>query len=606
MGKILFTNSDKWKSYLGNLFKNQGFPITYEDRNAIIFRKKYVENINVLTQGNNFVACVGTWEYNGLVGKEGMKLIFNDSILNNFSIKDIRKYLNGTFAVAIKKDNIIKIFVDETHTYALYYYCENNKYLITNTYYHIAKMVRDEFDERKFKMVLATRGISSNSTIFKNIFRLMEYSYIEINLSKNNISVCDCEINNYKYRFDNTDTMINMLQNVIEESAIRINRNSKLKNLFVTGGVDSRLKLSLDLYLGADVQLAYWGGKNDISNGTYNDKIINRKLAYLFGLKTKYYEFTEQVSESIEQLSIKECDKYGEYALIYAHNMQWLRLPEIIHNSYEDVDEIELGYDPDILREIGNIEASYKKGYSLEDLIKIAFLRSGVFGNYFEIDNDLIDIIHKDILSGYRDNNLEISQVEDAVNIFNYCKLDMGSTLINFFNEYFFCCNLMYTKPIWDFAKQIPASIKNNSHLSLLLIKKWKSEALDVPIFSHNHFVNYDQKSGRLKKTIIHTFFSWLKSNFGNSIIYDYIYLNHLEKYFFPESKSNDDIFQFCRRFIEEADLLDKLNIHKRAEIIKRKGFDLPSLAYVAAYIKLYILFSDFMNAHVDYKYLLK
>ena len=42
----------------------------------------------------------------------------------------------GSYALAYIQDNKLRIFVDECHTYALYYYIGREGVVVTNTYFH--------------------------------------------------------------------------------------------------------------------------------------------------------------------------------------------------------------------------------------------------------------------------------------------------------------------------------------------------------------------------------------------------------------------------------------------------------------------------------------
>ena len=85
----------------------------------------------------------------------------------------------GSYALAYIQDNKLRIFVDECHTYALYYYIGREGVVVTNTYYHVEKVSKQEFDETVFATMLASVGLCSNRTPFKNIYRLLENEYIE-------------------------------------------------------------------------------------------------------------------------------------------------------------------------------------------------------------------------------------------------------------------------------------------------------------------------------------------------------------------------------------------------------------------------------------------
>lgn len=586
MGRLLVCNDKIWGSELRDTFTFTGLVSNYSDREIVVYRKRYVENDNFFCDGDRLVACVGTWSYKSQVGQKALKILFEDVFKNKYDIPAIRKEMVGTYCIAIKDASYVKLFVDETHTYAMYYYCNpEGKFIVTNTYYHIERCVKEELDTEVFKVVAAKRGLSSNRTIYKKIYRVWENEYIEINLKENKVCVKKCNLNTKKYRFESIEHSIKVLSETIEECGKSIFSNASEKLLFATGGADSRLKLALDQYLNKTVNLAYWGGDNVITNGTIEDRKVNCKLAEVNGLHTIFFDVSEDFSDSIKDITIGECDKYGEYVTIYAHNKKWLHLFDEIHALYPNISEIELGYDPDVLREVGTIDATYKNPYSIRDLVSSSFLRSGLFKRLFD-DEKVKDLIIKDIHSQIEDVDIDNLTIEEAINIFNYSRLDMGCIISNLCNEYYYSCNLLYCKPILDIIVSIPYEYKIDSKLAVKLINRWNPNLLNIPIFSQNHYMSYDRTLQCIKKTKRHAILSWLKPKVMDSLIYDLIYVNWLQSKIFPESNGNNELFDVCIGYLEKSELLKKKNIYLKGNI-SCKGFDLAALAWFVAFLKL-------------------
>lgn len=76
-----------------------------------------------------------------------MNVIYQDLKSEDKGVDYVRKHLIGSYALAYIQDNKLRIFVDECHTYALYYYIGREGVVVTNTYYHVEKVSKQEFDE---------------------------------------------------------------------------------------------------------------------------------------------------------------------------------------------------------------------------------------------------------------------------------------------------------------------------------------------------------------------------------------------------------------------------------------------------------------------------
>ena len=175
-----------------------------------VYKKRKVNNENFWKYNDNYVASAGTLIYKGEMGRKALELIYNDS--KKKDIKELRKNFWGTYTCVIKRNDIIKIFVDETETYALYYHNDDTqKYLVTNTYYHIAKCIKTKLIFEALLEKGIRGGIYGNVTPYKNVFRLKANEYIEINLNYNKFRICETELNDYRKEFKNKEEAIEIL-----------------------------------------------------------------------------------------------------------------------------------------------------------------------------------------------------------------------------------------------------------------------------------------------------------------------------------------------------------------------------------------------------------
>ncbi len=581
MGKLLVTNNREWGELLRKLFKKYQFEESMHMENITSYKKMYVDHCNSYRNGEDAVIGAGTWVYRGMTGSEALKNLYNDGIKCNMDIPELRRELLGTYAVVLKVKDRTVIFVDETHTYALYYYNKDGEYLITNTYYHIQKCVKQELDKDIFKLVLAVQGLSENRTPYKNIFRLKEDEYLEI-LSDGKMVCKKCRVNTRRYHFTELEEVVDTLGKELENCAGKLSQLSSRKLLYLTGGADSRLILALDRFLKNDVCLGYWNGSDCITNGTESDIETNRKVAEMLALSSRIFDVSEGFEESLNTLDSEECDKYGEYVTVYGHNTKWLSMADQLAGK---VDEIELGHGADLLKELSTIESSYQDPYSVRKLIQSTFLRSGLFHRVI-VENHISEIILEDIQQSLKNRDINRLSKEEAEYIFNYAKIDMGCMLSNYFNAYYYSYPLMYCRQIWDIINQIPHHFKEGSRLRCLLIEKWDPDLLKIPVFSHNHYMTYDKKQKILKRTKTHAFLSWLKPYVMDTLLYDKIYLKYIEKIIFPENLKSDEMFTFFMNYIKNSSQLKKMEIELRPDI-KRKGFDLSMISDFAVRLRV-------------------
>ena len=152
MGKLLITNTSEWDNQLRECYRNAGFRENAHLKRGNIritaYRKLKIDNENVFICGDDFVTSSGTLFYKEKFGKEALDLLYIDA--KNMSVTELRRNMLGTFVVAIKIEDTIRVFLDETHTYAFYYYYDGTRFLMTNTFYHIEKCVRQPICDDAF------------------------------------------------------------------------------------------------------------------------------------------------------------------------------------------------------------------------------------------------------------------------------------------------------------------------------------------------------------------------------------------------------------------------------------------------------------------------
>lgn len=578
MGKLLFTNNSKWNNELRNTFSKIGLTENLSFQGLTCYKKRHVNNENYFQKGNDCLVITGSWAYlcNNTQDSD-MEIIYQDLITPEKSIDYVRKNLIGTYAFAYIHDNKIQIYVDECHTYALYYYIGNEGVVVSNMYYHVEKVSKQQLDSKIFATVAGSIGLASNRTPFKNIYRLMESQFIEYDYNTNIAVIKECTTHTKDYTFRNFEEVIGTLKTEIELQSRCFCKKTKRKLLFATGGLDSRLRLSLDLLNKQNTVLSYWEGNDSITNGTLQDLKINQMLCNKFSLKSVFYDVSIDFKDCIGSIDFDELDRYGEYLSIYAHNKKWLSLFDNIDN----IDEIEFGTDADILRELSPLDDTYYPSYSIKDFVKNVCLRSNIFQMVFE-HSRIESLIEEDL--SYLTHNIPLDKRMYA-NIFNYLRHDMAMIIPNYINEFYYCFPFFHSKRIWDIIYSIPYEYRENSKISLRLIKEWCPELLQFPVFTHHHFATYDKNDNSLKQTRIHSCILKIKPYILNTKIYDWLYVKCIEPYFRPQNKKNKYLFKTCIDTLKGSESFTETGIKFRASMVA-KNFDIATLCTVVAKCK--------------------
>ena len=311
MGKLLFTNNQDWENILRGIYSKNELNKNYSSNGLTCYAKRYVDSENCYFDNDGVVAIIGTWAYLNDDNPFNLNVIYQDLKSEDKGVDYVRKHLIGSYALAYIQDNKLRIFVDECHTYALYYYIGREGVVVTNTYYHVEKVSKQEFDETVFATMLASVGLCSNRTPFKNIYRLLENEYIEYDFAIHQAIIKKCDVHTTSYSFGSMEEALKVLKDEIELQTTVLNKRVHKKFLFATGGLDSRVKLALDLFHSKEVMIGYWKGEDSITNGTLQDAKINELLASEFSLKTKIFDVSQHFRECLRTIDEDELDRYG-------------------------------------------------------------------------------------------------------------------------------------------------------------------------------------------------------------------------------------------------------------------------------------------------------
>ena len=581
MGKLLLTNNRLWFEELRSDFENlffENFSYREDDVFLTVYNKMNIKSENFYKYNNDFSIGIGTLIYNEKMGAEALRLMIEDS--KTKSIKELRLKMLGSYAVLIKNDHGIDVFLDETHTYYLYYYTDGKSYILTNTYWHIGKVVKAEINEVQMLEQGVRRCIMSNSTPFKGVFKLSAREAIHIDLMNNSFKIITIELNDYHKSFQSGSEAVDaILREIKEISSIRSKYIDKCLH-FLTGGIDSRLEAAVNIYNDDSLIFGYWMGKDLLTNGTSNDVKIVKDISQYYGIEYKLYDVCEDFKVSLASITKSKCKTFGEFAGNYVGNTK-------LFNIFENISDCNwcgFGYLGETMRPLSELDRSCTSDYSIKKFIQDVYCRTGlenIFyleGFYEHIEDEFVNILNLK-------NNTKID-IDSAFKLFSYSRYDADSYMNNFVNMFMYSFPIFGQKRIADLIDSLQYSWLEGDFISISLMKQLNEELLLFPIYSHHREYAYDKNTSTMQKNYKYEILDRLKQLFKDTPIYKLLYLKWLHKYIRPQSATNNDICLECASQIDNISILKDVS-YKIKFNGEWNGIDIGTLARFVADLKV-------------------
>lgn len=583
MGRILLTNSNEWNEKLKKINNDVGFieNASRKDKNAYltVYNKLNHDTENYYSYNGDYIAINGTLFYRGYFGKEAVSALFED--LKEKTVGEVRKEAYGSYAVIFKRKDTLLVFCDETHTYNLYYYFNGIDYIITNTYSHIEMCVHNKLHEDAFlARNIRGGGVVGRQSPYERVYALSARQSLVIDIVNNSINCGNVYLNDYRCHFNSIDEAVDSIWNATQEIAVIRSKYLKKSIQFVTGGIDSRLELSINSYNKDKTVLGYWMGKDIITNGTKSDWAINKRLSEKTGYKSKCYFVGEKYVNVINALSEYKVKKYGEYASKYAGNERWFAIFE----ELEEIDYVGFGYFGEILRELADLDYAYKKRFNLRDLTKSVFCRSCV-DNIF-ITDSIYSYIEDELYNYEYVEDTNMLTKQQAFNLFSYTRFSADCTINNLANMFVFSFPIFAQKKVADMIFSIPYEWKKNENISLSLTNKWDSRLLDIPYYSHHHSVLCDKRNMTIKTEWKQQAIMLFRSLLKNTFIYKKLYLEIYERLIRSNTTNNAEIFDKIMEIANDSKIVRNSGLKVR-DVKNRNGAELPTLATMGADIRI-------------------
>lgn len=581
MGRLLVTNDSVWRNQLDVIFQNSGFGINCEFQEINAYKKLNYPVINYARAGDGYIAACGTYIYKEMGGADALCAIYEDIKMNG--IEKVRRNIIGSCAICLKQNDVIKIFIDESNTYRFYYYVEGNRYLCTNSAYHIAKTINASINEDHFLMYGVCRVLSGDRSMYNGVKQLSVGKVIVIQNGK--VKTENLQVTRKKYKFENKDEALKVLKEKIDE--ILRARKAVLKNnlLFLTGGVDSRLEFAMHLSNKEKLCTAYWRGKDLITNGTEEDKKLCQQMSEDHSVKFTFFDVSEDIDKSISSININRTNKYGDYSFVYAGNTKIL---SIFENMDRNIDFINYGIADEALRDMPDFEAQYTKEYTCEKLASDMFMRYNLQNEIFIKERKRAAcLIAEEIRSDFEYGNNPTLSIEEAVHIFTCRRAYPDTGMTNFSNLFSNSFPIVMSPEVLDVINSVPYDWKKGSFLSLALTEVYRKELLTYPYYTHHHFEKYNPSDKKLyapisyamPRKIYHRFSDlWIFRKVAAKIVLPVL----MRKY----RKINREVYHYCVQVLAKSSFVNKSSVQLVLNE-KQEYEDIGGYAQIVAVVKI-------------------
>lgn len=290
MAKFFLTNNAEWYQKTKELITNSEFKLAFdyakEGIYALTTHKLKIKNKNAYdTRAGDFVIATGTAVYKASLDYSNLLNDFSNEDAQQGGVCAVRANTVGQYAYALKQGDEITIFGDGFGAYDIYYYYRDGYYYVSNFLYDMACVLKDKISVNELNVIenAIRRAILCNETVFNEISNLNGDEFISI--KKENFSVCDIPY----------DWSVNASKSSKEASkdiAEKMEKKAKIlyevfgsPNIFMTGGLDSRMSLAAYLNVGAEPMLSYGLSNTHIAYPDKEDADIVHDMASTFGLK---------------------------------------------------------------------------------------------------------------------------------------------------------------------------------------------------------------------------------------------------------------------------------------------------------------------------------
>jgi len=363
------------------------------------------------------------------------------------------KVINGNFAVIMQNTNKLLVAVDKFRSIPLFYSVKNdNFYVSDNAYWLKQKLSLNKIDPVSEKEFLATRYVSGENTLFKEVKQIQAGECLTV-VERNNKIEFKKEIY-YRYLHKNFTKKnqkdlfkeLNIIsENVFKRLIKSIDKNATIV-IPLSGGYDSR-------YIAVMLKKINYKNVICFSYGKKNNKeaTISKKVANKLGYKWFFVEYTPE--KWFNWLSLEERIKYQKFAenlCSVMHIQDFLAVKKLKNEKLIPENSVFVpGHSGDLLGGSHTPkDIKIKKIYNIKHISKYLF-KTHYLNNYHSNKNDFLSKIKCSLSKIYKNNRLlsaeEFVSLTDFWNVSNR----QAKFIINSVRVYEFWGH-QWRIPLWD------------------------------------------------------------------------------------------------------------------------------------------------------------
>lgn len=456
---------------------------------AVSTKKLAVDNVNGKRCGDGFTIVTGTLSYgNGMPVNETTLHRIYQEFENNVNF--IRQDCLGNYGISIYKNKVLYVFGEIPGFYNIYYYKKDNDWLISNSLYDIAIVLKDRITLNKMALLesIVQEGILLGDTYFNEIHRLCGFNYLRIERESVQVIEDECLYPLAEGSLDNkVKRFTDLLHNYAQKMVLAFGDPA----ISMTGGLDARMVLSSYLSADANPHLYYGTGNSFITN-TYNeDKEIDIAFSEKYGLVFHDEKWGTPIP----------LDKYwDDYLEIFGFSYDTYAGSKEVNESIINTpcDHFTYGYCGELFRSLPWIESRTKPFFTIDEYAEEFYVPQKLkneiveVGEYMSYIKNKISIICEHYL-------LDPNHIpnEDIFYLSLERRKSADSVMLNHVNLIKYCSYILGQYGCLV-AGRVTCEEANDSCFMLHCLDTLYPSVLDVPVFSHCTMRNFYRETMRL------------------------------------------------------------------------------------------------------------
>lgn len=532
---ILTTSPSKTKQSIETSIKS-GYKLsgTYELDNISFacYYKLTVANENYLAIGNDFVSVTGTVIYKDKIGKESLKMIYDDF---DGDVNYIRDNMIGNGAFIIKKGDEISIFNDYLSLYYIYYTFNNGDLIVSNDLYDVCSLCEGlEADYDNLILRAFIYGVYGGESEIKNVKYLQDCEKITINSVTGEYEVQSVDVDWRCHEQMQYEEVVARIGDYFKSAASSLIKHFGNPALSSTGGLDNRLNLASFLAANGKPDLYYGIGNSSMTNTFDEDLNINRKFSDKYGLDLNVVSWKNGTPINRDWDYYKNI--YGFHSVHYSASRDF-------NENYRNISNklIMMGCFGEIFRIDDN---SYLDDVNYADVTLDQYIDLYPIGHYWEKEQLLFknkgkihNHLRSKLLPLCKKWDIDPENISANDDIFLWLERMHRSDnfMLNLMNRHHYCVFLNAQYPVVKLLTSIPPVKKSKAKFQLDLIKYLCPSILEIPIFSRCMIQTYNENTNTIQPTLYCKVKAHIKKLLPNVIV------NAVKALIISEKKKSED-----------------------------------------------------------------